>query len=308
MDEYQQAQFDIISGEVTVEIKGLKKGNIYTGDNVKIAPTAKLIGTVVIGSNTTIADHAEIINCSLGSNVSIGMGARLRNSTLWNNIKVGDFAQLSDDVICNDTSIGNSATISENVFIAEGCTIGSRANLMANIKLWPMKHVEVGAVLSRSMVQEEKWLRELFTDARISGFSNIEINPEFGAKLGAAIGMTHKQNSAILASRDPDLLSRILKRTITSGLSSVGINVNDLQTISIPQTRQEIRTGKYAGGIHVRRSPRNPDMTDIIIFNQEGRDISIAKTKAIERYFFGEDNSPRASSKRWRYTLSRANK
>jgi len=289
LDEYQQAQFDIISGEVTVEIKGLKKGNIYTGDNVKIAPTAKLIGTVVIGSNTTIADHAEIINCSLGSNVSIGMGARLRNSTLWNNIKVGDFAQLSDDVICNDTSIGNSATISENVFIAEGCTIGSRANLMANIKLWPMKHVEVGAVLSRSMVQEEKWLRELFTDARISGFSNIEINPEFGAKLGAAIGMTHKQNSAILASRDPDLLSRILKRTITSGLSSVGINVNDLQTISIPQTRQEIRTGKYAGGIHVRRSPRNPDMTDIIIFNQEGRDISIAKTKAIERYFFGED-------------------
>jgi len=27
-----------------------------------------------------------------------------------------------------------------------------------------------------------------FTDARISGLSNIEISPEFGAKLGAAFG------------------------------------------------------------------------------------------------------------------------
>ena len=36
---------------------------------------------------------------------------------------------------------------------------------------WPNKHIEEGATLSRSMVQEEKWIRELFTDARISGLS-----------------------------------------------------------------------------------------------------------------------------------------
>ena len=138
-------------------------------------------------------------------------------------------------------------------------------------------------------MQEEKWLRELFTDARISGISNFEIHPEFSAKLGAAIGLTFGKNSQILASRDPDKVSRIMKRALTAGLSSVGVNVNDLQTKSIPQTRQELMTGKYNGGFHIRRSPRNPENTDIIIFNKEGRDISIATTKKIERYFFGED-------------------
>jgi mannose-1-phosphate guanylyltransferase/phosphomannomutase len=110
--------------------------------------------------------------------------------------------------------------------------------------------------------------------------------------------MAFGPNSNFLASRDPDSLSRLLKRTITSGLASVGVNVNDLQTISIPQTRQEIRTGKYAGGLHVRRSPRNPDMTDIIIFNNEGRDIGTARTKSIERYFYGEDIR-RSIMKKW---------
>jgi len=141
------------------------------------------------------------------------------------------------------------------------------------------------------MVQEETWLRELFTDARISGLSNINLNPEFGAKLGAAFGLILGKNSSILASRDPDGLSRIMKRAITAGLSSVGVGVNDLQQISIPQTRQELRTGKYDGGLHVRKSPRNKDYTDIIIFNKDGRDISINQTKKIERYFFGEDIS-----------------
>lgn len=289
LNEYQQAQFDTIKGVVKVSFRGHKKDNNYIGKDSKIAPTAKLNGVTVLGDNVVIGDHAEISDSIIGNNVSIGMGARINGTTLWDNVNIGDFASLTDDVICNETSIGNSATISENVFIAQGCTIGSNATLMPNIKLWPLKHVEVGATLSRSMVQEEKWLRELFTDARISGLSNVEINPDFGAKLGAAYGMTLSQNATVIASRDPDRVSRILKRTITSGLSSVGINVNDLQTISIPQTRQDLRTGKYAGGLHVRRSPRNPDMIDIIIFNKEGRDITISGTKAVERYFFGED-------------------
>ncbi|OGU86650.1 MAG: hypothetical protein A2475_13880 [Ignavibacteria bacterium RIFOXYC2_FULL_35_21] len=289
LNEYQSGQKDALNGEVNLKIKGITKANYIIGENTKIAATAVLKGTVIIDNGVTIGEHATLINCIIGKNVSIGNGSKLSGVTLWENVKIGDFAELTDDVVCNDCYIGDNATIHENVFIAENCRIGDNATLMSNIKLWPNKHIEEGATLSRSMVQEEKWIRELFTDARISGLSNIEINPEFGAKLGAAIGMTFGKNSTLIASRDPDIVSRIMKRTITAGISSVGVNVNDLQTVSIPQTRQELRTGKYAGGFHVRRSPRNPDKSDIIIFNKEGRDIQIARTKAIERYFFGEE-------------------
>ena len=289
LNEYQNGQTDALNGEVKLTVRGNSKDNYIIGDHSNIAPTAKINGNVIIGSESVIGDHAELRDCVIGNKVEIGSGCRLNGVTIWDNVVIDDFVEANDAVICNDCVIGENATISENVFISENCTIGRDAKLMPNIKLWPNKKVEIGATLFRSLVQEEKWLRELFTDARISGISNIEINPDFGTKLGAALGMAFGQNSTFLCSRDPDKLSRIMKRTITAGLSSVGVNINDLQLVSIPQTRQELRIGKDSAGLHVRRSPRNPDQTDIIIFNKEGRDISINKAKKIERYFYGED-------------------
>ena len=289
LSEYQLGQMDALKNNVKLHIKDFDKKNLIIGTNTKIAKTVQIHGKVVIGNNSVINEHTVLTDTVIGNNVEIGMGTRLSGVTVWDNVKIGNFADLTDDVICNDCTIGNNTTIAENVYMSIGCTIGNNAKLMPNIKLWPLKHVEDGATLSRSLVQEEKWLRELFTDARISGISNVDINPEFCAKLGAAMGMAFGKNLPLLGSRDPDNVSRIMKRSITAGLSSVGINTNDLQSTSIPQTRQELRTRNFAGGFHVRRSPRHPDKTDIIIFNKEGRDIAIARTKTIERYFFGEE-------------------
>lgn len=289
LNEYQYGQSDAILGNIDLEISGVHNDNITMGKDTRISPTAKFKGNIILGNNSIIGDHCQISNSAIGANVEIGQGVKLSGVTIWDNVKIGDFSQLTDDVICSNTVIGRSVTIAENVFIADHCTIGNNSVLNPNIKLWPNKHVEEGATLSRSLVQEEKWLRELFTDARITGQSNIEINPEFGAKLGSSIGLTFGKNTNLIASRDPDRVSRIMKRSIVAGLSSVGVNVSDLQVTSIPQTRQDLRTSRYDGGLHVRRSPRNPNRTDIIIFNKEGRDIQISKTKAIERYFFGEE-------------------
>lgn len=289
LEEYQNGQMDALKGIVKVNYKGTKRDNLIVGNNCNIAPNVKFKGNVIIGDNTIIEDFAEITDSVIGNNVKIGKGVRLKGVTIWDNVRIGSFSELTDDVVCFDCTIGESVTIGENVYISVGCSIGNDVTISPNVKLWPLKHIEDGAKLSRSLVQEEKWQRELFTGARISGLSNYEIHPEFGAKLGMAIGMTFGKNSNIIASRDPDRVSRIIKRSITAGLASVGVNVNDLQTTSIPQTRQELRTGKYSGGIHVRRSPRHPDKTDIIIFSSDGRDISLSKAKSIERYFFGED-------------------
>ncbi len=288
LNEYQKGQKDALSGKLKLEKKGSKKGNAYIGEGSNVAPNVKLKGNVVIGKNANISEHAEITDSVIGDNVNIGMGAKITETTIWENTIVGDFAELTDDVVCNDCRIDSYAIVSENVFISEGCVIRAHAKLSPNIKLWPNKEIEEGATLSNSLVQEEKWHRELFTDARITGLSNIEIHPEFGAKLGAAIGMAYGKNITLIVSRDTDRVSRIMKRAITASLSSIGVNINDLQEISIPQTRQELRTNKYAGGFHVRRSPRNPNRTDIIIFSPEGRDIQISKAKSIERFFFGE--------------------
>lgn len=289
LNEYQVGQYDALRGIVNLGFNKEWKENNQVGENSIVAKTVNFIGKNVIGKDTKIGENCKIENCVIGNNVTIGNGCILKEATIWDNVIIGDMVEVNDSVICNDVIINDFVNIAENVFVAEYCNIGKSARLFSNIKLWPRKIVEEGASLFRSMVQEEKWNRELFTDARISGFSNIEINPEFGAKFGAALGMSFGKNSTFLASRDPDIVSRIIKRSITAGLLSVGVTVNDLQQISIPQTRQELRLGKYAGGLHVRRSPRNPEHTDIIIFSKDGRDITISVTKKIERFFFGED-------------------
>jgi mannose-1-phosphate guanylyltransferase/phosphomannomutase len=289
LNEYQAGQYDSLSGKVNLNFGGEDLGKIRIDETAKIADSAKLDGVVLVGKNSTVGENAQITNCVIGDNVKIGNSAQLTGVTIWDNVEIGDLSELNQNVICNDTKIGTRVKIDENVFVAEKCKIGNDAVLNSNIKLWPNKIVEEGSILSSSLVQEEKWQRELFTDARITGLSNVEMNPEFAAKLGASLGLTLGENARLLASRDPDGASRITKRALTAGLASVGVNVNDLQTTSIPQTRQELQTGKYVGGIHVRKSPRNRDYTDIIIFSKDGRDIPIAKTKKIERYFFGED-------------------
>lgn len=289
LNEYQLAHADILTGKVSISIPGEACDSCHCGPNLNIASNVNLNGMVALGDNVTIGEGSSLTDCVVSDDVIIGRGVRMTNSVVWRGTTIGDGTDITNSVICNDVRIGNYTSVLDNVFIAEECTIGDNASLLANIKLWPRKVVESGAILARSLVQEERWARELFTDARISGISNVDINPEFGAKLGAAMGNAFKSATIVLASRDDDPVSRMMKRAVTAGLMSVGMSVDDMQVTSIPQTRHQMQAGNYGAGFHVRRSPRYPEKTDIVLFDQSGRDISLAITKSIDRFFFGED-------------------
>lgn len=270
LHEYQLAHDDVLAGKVNIDVE-MQPNNL------------------VVGKNVHIGEGATLTNCVIGDDCIIGAGATLQHSVLWKGVRVGEYADIAHSVLCTDVHVGANAVLLDNVVVAEGCVIGDHARILANIKLWPRKHVESHATLTRSLVQEERWSRELFADARISGIANIDMNPEFGAKLGAALGNAVGKDMMLVASRDADPVSRIMKRSITAGLMSVGCDVTDLQQTSIPQTRQEMLSGRYVAGFHIRRSPRDPNKTDIILFAKDGRDIPISMTKTIERYFYGED-------------------
>ena len=294
LNEYQEAHIDALNGAVKAEIEGTKRGSLYVGDGTSYNPDRlQVTGTVVMGANCTIGDNVVLSNTVIGDNCVIGPGCTIANSVLWNDVVVGHSVELSSDVIASKCSIGEKAVISENVFIGDACWIGRKARLSANIKLWPEKVVEEGAVLTRSLVWEDKWLRELFSDSRVTGLSNIEMNPEFGAKLGAAYGAFIGQGKSIVTCRDSDNVSRMMNRAMICGIISAGVNANDLRATSIPLLRHELSSGKEAGGIHVRKSPYDKNLTDIIFFDSTGKDLPSKMTKSIERLFFGED-FPRA--------------
>jgi mannose-1-phosphate guanylyltransferase/phosphomannomutase len=293
LNDYLEAHLDCLAGLVEVEIKGERietpKGVIYVGENVEVADYDRFEGVVVIGNNTRIGKKAKIINSVIGSFCEIEDECEIIDSVIWDRTRIKRRAKLTLDVIGYDNFIGEGAEINENVFISDRCTIGNSSRLLPNIKLWPLKVVEDGSILSKSLVWEDKWLSELFTEARVSGISNIEMTPEFGAKLGAAFGALLGQGKTVIVSRDADNVSRMMNRALICGLISAGLNVDDIRIASIPMVRHELRSGRYAGGLHVRKSPVDKNQTDIIFFDSNGMDLPVGKAKAIERLFFGED-------------------
>jgi len=290
LNEYQDAHTDALRSLVKVTLPGEKKGNIYVGANSKIEADPKnLSGTVVIGKNTRIHSDVTISDSVIGDNCEIQAGSVIRNSILWSGTKIGTNVEMSADVIGNECTIGDDVVISENVFMSDQCSIGKRSRLSANIKLWPEKVVEDGAVVTRSLVWEDRWLRELFREAKVTGVSNVEMNPEFAAKLGAAFGAFAGSGATVVTSRDSDNVSRMINRAFMTGLMSSGVHCADLRTASIPIVRHELRSGTERGGIHVRKSPHDKNLTDIIFFDADGKDLPSGKSKSVERLFFGED-------------------
>lgn len=290
LNEYQEAHLDALDDKVKVNCDGNRVGSAFIGTNTIVdSPIDNLQGKVLIGRNCRIGRNVKIIKSVIGNNCTVGDGAVIRNSIIWGDSRIGKGAELTSCVIGKWGTVGEYAVISDNVFISDKCIIGNDTRLAPNIKLWPEKEVEDGAVLTRSLVWEDKWLKDLFTDARITGLSNIEMNPEFGAKIGAAFGALVGKDKTVLMSRDADNVSRMMNRAIMCGLMSAGVDAGDLRAVSIPILRQELRTGKHAGGVHIRKSPIDKNLTDIIFFDGKGKDLPSGKTKSLERLFFGED-------------------
>ena len=118
----------------------------------------------------------------------------------------------------------------------------------ADVKVWPQKLVEDGAILSASLIWGDRWARSLFGAYGITGLGNVEISPEFAAKLGAAFGATLREHAIVCASRDPHRTCRLINRAMISGFLSAGVDVHDFRVAPIPVVRYQMgKHGAVAG-------------------------------------------------------------
>ncbi len=292
LGEYHEAHLDALASRVRIESAGLPVRNAIIEEGA-LTEGVEFFGFNVIGKNAKIAPGVKLLNCVIGEGCVIHGGSRIDHTVLWKNVEIGERTQLSYDVICNDSTIGVGAHLHEFIYMGEKCEIEDGVEIMPNIKLWPEKKVEAGAVLNTSLVWEGKWSKSLFTNSRITGTSNIEITPEFTAKVGASLGAMVGEGKRVVISRDSDPASRIISRSLSSGLMGAGVNVADLEQTPIPLTRHFLLGGRQAAGVHIRKNPYDKRRSDLIFFDSDGKDLTTSKGKTIERYFFGED-FPRA--------------
>ncbi len=291
--EYRLAHQDILAGTVKVTIpgrrvEGLDKA-IWLGAGTRVDFTAGLRGAVLIGKNTRIEANARITNSVIGDNCIVEEGAVISDSILWNNVYVGRGAVLKENVVGRSSEIKARARLFEGALVSDNCRIGEGSIIKADVKVWPQKVVEDGATLATSLVWGERWARSLFGAYGVTGLGNIEISPEFAAKLGAAFGATLREHAVVRTSRDPHRTSRIINRAMICGLLSAGVDVHDLRVMPIPVVRYKMGVRGAMAGVHVRKSPYDPELIDIKFFDERGLDISATREKGVERLFFRED-------------------
>jgi len=298
LQEYRFCHYDILDKKIKLKIEGRKiqcgEYEILVGQNTHIGENVICDNYVIIGNNTKIGNNVRINRSIIGNNCVIGDGCTIFGSVIMDNVSIGKYSSIKEDVISQGCKIGTNVVIEVNTVLGEQCVIDDDAHIKTNLKLWPKKTVEKGATLSTSLIWQEKWSRVLFGSSGVTGLVNVEITPEFATKLGAAFGALIGKGKYVITSRDSHKASRMIKRTMIGGLLSSGVKVGDLRTSPVPVIRYELGKEGDAGGLHVRLSPKNPEILEIKFFDKNGNYMSVAQEKSIEQLFLRED-FPRAS-------------
>jgi mannose-1-phosphate guanylyltransferase/phosphomannomutase len=257
---------------------------------VEIAPDAQLYGPVFLGEAAKIKGGVIVRGPSVIRDFTIvDNRSHVDRSIVWRNCYIGERCELRGAIVGRQCSMKSKVMVFEGAVIGDNVTVGDGAIIQPNVKIWPDKEIETGATVSSSVIWGAQGRRVLFGRWGVTGLVNVDITPEFGAKLGAAYGATLPKGATVVMNRDPHRTPRMIKRAMISGLPSAGVNVLDIKSVPIPVARYITRHYNANGGVHVRLSPYDNRVVDIKIFDSQGLDIQKTVERKIENTFFRED-------------------
>jgi len=291
IEEYMRANRDYMIGKVQLPRVGHHQGNdLWLEGDAEIASDAQFIGPVFLGHGVKIKSGAIIHGpTAIRDYVVVDSRATIDRSIIWRNSYIGERAELRGAIVMRQCNIKSRAVLFEGVVVGDQTIINAGAVIGANVKIWPSKEVDEGATISSSIIWGSQGRRVLFGRNGITGLVNIDLTPEFCAKLSAAFGATLPRGSHVTMNRDAHYTSRMLKRAMIAGLPSAGVNVDEMHSVPIPVARFITHAIGAAGGIHLRLSPFDNRVVDIKFFDKNGLDIDTTTERKIEGVFFRED-------------------
>ena len=290
IQSYMQANWDALEGKVRCHIPGRREGNVWIGDGVEFGIGVQLDGPAFIGDEVKlkagafINDHAVIDRYSV-----VDDNTKVSNSIIWPHSYVGEQCRLRQTIICRNVTLKNGTLVEENSVIGDDCVIGRGSRIRAGVKIWPSKEIEPGSTVNESVIWAGEWRRGLFSSYGIGGLINVELTPEFCARLGAAFGATLPKGSRIVVGQDHARSSRMIKRAIVSGIVSAGGKARDVRELPVPVTQFATRTGRCDAGIHIIASPLDQRSADIRFFDSDGLQIDKRAERKLENLLFRED-------------------
>jgi mannose-1-phosphate guanylyltransferase/phosphomannomutase len=291
LGQFLAANRDLLDGKVKAALPGIRlEGDVYIGENANLSSLENVRGPALLGNYLTVDPEARIQPYTvLGNNVVVKSHAELGNCVIDANTYVGSTSQLRGTIVGKNCDIKAGVTLSEGSAVGDECVIGEQSFIGPNVKIYPFKTVDSGAQVQSSIIWESRGTSQLFGKDGVVGLTNVDITAELALKLAMAYGTVLRKGATVMTSRDADPASRVIKRTIITGLNSTGVDVRDLRVATPAVNRHEIKVGNAQGGVHVRVSGWDPEMLQIQVFEPPGIPLRESTQKAIEKYYGRED-------------------
>ncbi|HCG99924.1 MAG: hypothetical protein A2074_03990 [Candidatus Aquicultor primus] len=290
-EQYVQAHKDILDLKSNLQPPGIRmRDNVWIGDGADVDLSVDISGPVVIGQNAKIEAGAELSEYSvIGNNVLMMSKAHTHRSIIWDNAYLGSHCHVHGAVIGKSCDIKSGVRIEQGVVVGDDSVLGENSVINHDVKIYPYKKVDAGAVVNSNLIWESRGMRTLFGAKGVSGLINVDITVDLAMKLAMAYGTTLKRDAQVVVSQDASRASRMIKRAMIAGLNSTGITTNDLRITSASVNRFLIQTGQEVGGIHIRTSPFDQQSLEIHFFDTNGLDIKEGLQRDIEKYFYRQD-------------------
>jgi len=291
LDAYLSAHRDLLDGRVQASLPGFDLGGgVWLDENAEVHPEATVHGPAMIGPNCRVAAGAELGAYSvLGANVRVRGGATVERSVIGDNTYLGEGVKVRGTLVGRACDLRSGVRTDEGAVLGDEVFVGDDAHVAGDVKIYPFKTVEAGAVINSSIVWESRGARSLFGAEGVSGLANVDVTPEFATRVAMAYGTMLKPGMTVVSSRDSSRTGRMLKRSMMAALNAAGVNVEDLEVASVPLTRWVIRRPAVSGGFTVRLDPDDPQSAVIRFFDNEGLDLGDDARRKVERLFSRED-------------------
>jgi mannose-1-phosphate guanylyltransferase/phosphomannomutase len=291
VQSYLQANWDALEGRVVCEIAGQRTGpSQWTNEGASVDSTARIEGPAFIGRDAVIG-HEAFLNgpVVVDRYAVVDAGAKVSNSVIWPQVYIGERSRLRQSVVCSSATLKPDVLLEDASVIGDDCTIGARSVVEQGVRIWPGKEIEAGSVVHESVIWAGTWRSSLFSKAGITGIINVELTPEWCARLGAAWSATQPRGSLLAICRDRSPGSGMIKRAMISGMLSAGAKVVDLAELPVPVTCHYTRDSSVVGSVHVLASPLDARSADLMVLDERGVALDRRQERKLENTFFRED-------------------
>ncbi|SHE68374.1 mannose-1-phosphate guanylyltransferase / phosphomannomutase [Caldanaerobius fijiensis DSM 17918] len=281
IQEYMNCHRDILNGRIRVNLREKPfKPNIWMGNNVKIGENTSISDYVIIGDNVRIGKNVFIDSGTvIGDDVVIEDNATIKRSIIWKNSYVGKNSEIRAAVVCHRVQLKNRVCIFENSVIGDDTLIKEGSIIKPDVKIWPQKMIDAESIVSSDVIWGTRYKKNIFGYDGASGHVNVDMTPEFCARLGAVIPCIIKGKIGV--SCDDSVQSKMLKMALISGLMSAGAHIYDFGTLILPMARAAVKDYRLGGSVHVKRI-EDSEVSVINILDSKGCNIDKGMERKLE--------------------------